>query len=399
MTRRRLGAGLTKARPATPSGAAPRVVLIHNYPSPYRMPLFEALAGTVDLDVWFCQAHQSERNWKTAPVLHGAKTRALAGFRVGRGIVNWSLPFHLARLDADAIVLEEDLSTISASVMTCLFARARHVPIVLWSEHVPYSPQPHWLDRAKNSLYTRLRRWFLRHAAVVIGMSGKASVQQLRDLGWTGHVWSGPQVVPEENLPVATGTPKSTTPRVLFLGYLRPEKQVPELISAFLSLGCADAELIIAGDGPLRAQVEAAAGPAPNIRIVGYLVGADRSRELEMASALILPSTHEPWGLVVNEALSLGTPVLLSKGAGSAELIREGDNGLTFDPAPGSGALRETLRRFLTDADLRARLQRGAEAESRDDLSSVDRGLAPLRAGLADALGQELGPKASVPGL
>ncbi len=93
--------------------------------------------------------------------------------------------------------------------------------------------------------------------------------------------------------------------------------------------------LIICGAGPLRQQLlrEISAKDTAGVRLIDFQPPARLVPYYALARCFILASTYEPWGLVVNEAMACGLPVLVSRAAGAAaELVREGENGMTFDP-------------------------------------------------------------------
>jgi glycosyltransferase involved in cell wall biosynthesis len=94
--------------------------------------------------------------------------------------------------------------------------------------------------------------------------------------------------------------------------------------------------LVLLGDGALRPQVEAEVR-ALGLEGLGHMPGFKRYDELPgyygLASAFVHASTTEQWGLVVNEAMASGLPVIVSKRCGCApDLVRDGVNGFTFDP-------------------------------------------------------------------
>ena len=115
---------------------------------------------------------------------------------------------------------------------------------------------------------------------------------------------------------------------------------------------------MLVGDGPLRAQAEAAGahcppGPHPAAEVRNFYAGSD---------VVVVPSVPardflEPWGLVVNEALDQGVPVIASTAVGAAAggLVRHEETGLVV-PAGDDGARAAALRRLQSDPDLRARL-------------------------------------------
>lgn len=93
--------------------------------------------------------------------------------------------------------------------------------------------------------------------------------------------------------------------------------------------------LLILGSGPLEKQVDAriAELDLPWVQRRGYAQPDDLARYYALASALVLPSRSETWGLVVNEANAAGCPVLVSKHCFVCEhLVVDGENGWTFDP-------------------------------------------------------------------
>jgi len=125
----------------------------------------------------------------------------------------------------------------------------------------------------------------------------------------------------------------------LFVGRLAPEKNVIGLLDAWLAYRERGGEwsLVIAGDGPdapfLKEHLNASA-----CRTHVYFLGHRSARELlpvyAFASTFVLPSTREPWGLVVNEAMAANLPVIVSQRCGCAEdLVRSGQNGFIFDPS------------------------------------------------------------------
>ncbi len=136
---------------------------------------------------------------------------------------------------------------------------------------------------------------------------------------------------------------------------------------------------MIAGDGPSRSELEAC---ARNLRVEGGVIfaGLKTYRELPamyaLARAFIHASTRDPWGLVVNEAMAAGSPVLVSERCGCApDLVRDGDNGFTFDPWD----VRDIAEKMLTvhrDSSLRESMgRRSAEIIAEWGLQRFARGL------------------------
>lgn len=137
----------------------------------------------------------------------------------------------------------------------------------------------------------------------------------------------------------------------LFAGKLIVEKRPELLIEAMSRIGQNDAQLWIAGDGPLARElkegVEARGLP---VRFLGFVNQSDLPDLYAAADCLVLPSSSETWGLVVNEAFACGIPAIVSREAGCVpELIEDGKTGWILsrlDPEE----LAHLLRTAVADA-------------------------------------------------
>ena len=115
-------------------------------------------------------------------------------------------------------------------------------------------------------------------------------------------------------------------------------------------------DLVILGDGQLREELQAQRSALGLDRLVlmpGFRSYSELPRYYGLASAFVHASTTEQWGLVVNEAMAAGLPVLVSNRCGCApDLVEEGRNGFTFDPYDIEGLARLMLRMsMMSDAE------------------------------------------------
>jgi len=143
-------------------------------------------------------------------------------------------------------------------------------------------------------------------------------------------------------------------PREYFLACARfePKKNLERLIRGYAKysrgIGRGAWRLLIVGDGPSRAELEILArdlGVAQGVVFGGLRGYEDLPAIYGLARAFVHASTTEQWGLVVNEAMAAGLPVLVSQRCGcSPELVDPGRNGFTFDPYDTEELSRLMLR-------------------------------------------------------
>lgn len=122
---------------------------------------------------------------------------------------------------------------------------------------------------------------------------------------------------------------KTFTGKFLYVGRLAQEKNVALLMQAFKELP--QFSLTIIGQGPLTSHL-ASICPS-NVKMVGHVPNKELGTWYQQHDVFILPSQAEPWGLVVEEALYFGLPVLASHQVGCAvDLIQAHQAGILFDP-------------------------------------------------------------------
>jgi glycosyltransferase involved in cell wall biosynthesis len=139
----------------------------------------------------------------------------------------------------------------------------------------------------------------------------------------------------------------------MFVGRLSREKGLDVLLPAWERLGPDAPPLKIAGDGPLAADVKAAAARNPRIEWLGWRKSSEVLDYVGRAEMLIFPSGwYETFGNTVMEAYARGTPVIASGHGAPAEIVADGRTGLLFRPGDASD-LADKVRVALSD---RARL-------------------------------------------
>lgn len=128
--------------------------------------------------------------------------------------------------------------------------------------------------------------------------------------------------------------------RFLYVGRLSPEKNLAFLLRVFSLPEMAKFHLTLAGNGPSRTELQVLAGG--NVSFIGHVPNEEIAVVYASHDIFILPSVSEPWGLVVEEALYYGLPVLASSQVGSVEdLVLAYGAGLSFDPLSESSLKSE----------------------------------------------------------
>jgi len=193
-----------------------------------------------------------------------------------------------------------------------------------------------------------LARRVLRGARLVIAAS-TALAQSARSLGAADV-----RVIPSGvDLPAEVGE-ESSPPEVLYAGRLSAEKGVVELVRATAGMN-----LVVAGDGPLRAHVPGALGFVPHDQL---------QRLYARAAVVACPSRREGFGVACLEAMAHGRPVVATGVGGLRDLVVDGETGLVVPPRDPV-ALRDALERLLADIELRSRLGAAARERARTRFS------------------------------
>ncbi len=225
----------------------------------------------------------------------------------------------------------------------------------------------------------------IRRAAFVVAISSFGRSQLYR---WVGHdQWGKVEVVHcglEAAFHAVAPVPIPERPRLVCVGRLCEQKGQLLLVEAAQRVAAKgiDFELVLAGDGEMRQEVEALIarhGLASRVHITGWISGDQVRKEILAARGMVLPSFAEGLPVVIMEAMALRRPVLTTYVAGIPELVRPGENGWLF-PAGSVEALAATLEDFLATPP--SVLERMGEAGYRRVLErhDIDREAAKLAA-------------------
>jgi len=184
-----------------------------------------------------------------------------------------------------------------------------------------------------------------------------------------------------------------TRPVILFASKLQRRKRCADLVEAYKRLSPAPGVephpyLLIVGDGEEREALERQATESglSGIRFCGFRNQSELPGFFNIATVFVLPSQHEPWGLIVNEVMNAERAVIVSDDVGcAADLIRDGVEGCIF-PVGNIAALTDALRRVLATPETAVTMgQRGLE---RIRTWSFEEDIRGLRQAIARATGK-----------
>ncbi|GAB5537189.1 MAG: glycosyltransferase family 4 protein [Rubricoccaceae bacterium] len=232
----------------------------------------------------------------------------------------------LDRHQPDAVAITS-YSTPDARAALAWCRRHRKTAVMLFDSRREDAERSLWREAIKRALVTQFDAALVagtpqREYAVELGIPGNAIFTPFDVVDNVHYAQPSLGVSPEQRR------------GFLVAARLAPVKNLDGLLEAYAQYREATNDpwpLSIVGDGPDRAALEQAA--PPGVAFAGHVGLDDMPSWYRQAGAFVLPSHKDTWGLVVNEAMASGLPVLVSTGAGCArDLVDEGVNGYRFSP-------------------------------------------------------------------
>lgn len=205
---------------------------------------------------------------------------------------------------------------------TCAIAREKKKPYVITPHGMLY---PEAIRRNYWKKWPLRKLWFdkdIRNAAV-IHVTCEAEMNHIRALGYRGPVAliGNPVFVPDYTKEIfeTRATEHHSFLGVAFLGRLHPRKKVENLLSGVSLTQRRDIDVYIIGKGDesyekyLRNEAKRL-GLSQQVHFLGFLNGFDKYAQLGLIDCLFVPSDMENFGMIIPEALIVGTPVMASLG-------------------------------------------------------------------------------------
>jgi glycosyltransferase involved in cell wall biosynthesis len=314
-----------------------KAVFITIVPSPYQRDMVAALAARddVDLSVCYMEAASPDSPWPEKPLR--SFERILPGFwvpfRGARWHFNWRLPNIAA---ADFVILSSFSSWTGQWLMR---HGLRGKKWLFWGERLR-TQTGGWRDKVQRELITPLAS-----ATAIVGM-GRVAEEDYRRRFPDPHHFCIPYHCDLSEFLATPRKVQADAPQTFFFcGQMIRRKGVDLLLTAFdrlVNKGI-EARLLMVGREADLPQFLAAVSPAARARIhyEGFQPPERLPEYFARADVFVLPSQHDGWGVVVNQALGAGLPVISSDAVGAGlDLVEENVNGLHFAAGEVEGLQR-----------------------------------------------------------
>jgi glycosyltransferase involved in cell wall biosynthesis len=322
-----------------------RIVVLHNIVSPYKTVLFNELYKICSgLKVLYIAETETRREWNIEKddikfpheiMFKGAMDDS--GF-LKPIIKTWE---RLNSLNPDVIIIN------GYAHVTCwagfFWAKSNRKKLILWSASNEH-------DKERSLSKEKLKGFLVKRcdAANVYGTRSKDYLVKLGmkednifitgNITNNGYYYKAAMKLREDRAILChkLGIPHHN---FLYIGRFSDEKNILRLLYAYKNLSDLNPctwGLILVGSGPEHKLIESyiKEHSIKNVFLPGFKQKEEIPQYLAVSDVLVLPSISEPWGLVVNEAMAAGLPVLVSERCGCyPDIVIDGSNGFSFNPS------------------------------------------------------------------
>jgi glycosyltransferase involved in cell wall biosynthesis len=360
-----------------------RVLLLNNVPAPYFDPLFEKLGAESGWELTVCYSSDWNQGvgWREKSQAKTAAHRTI--------VLDGQRPALRARFGsslAAAIALAKILLSGKSDYLICygytlapqmtalLWAMLTATPFALIGDANYYSDAAAGLKRLVKGAWLRL---LTRRAAALIAI-GTASRRFWEAYGAKAEkLFESRFAVDNDFYGRECEERKGEAARLksqfglagktafLFVGRLVRRKNVDLIIRAARQLNDHRVAVVIAGSGEEQPGLETLAQGEPRIIFAGNVPPEELPLYYAMSDALVLPAAHEPWGLVINEAMASGLAVIAHRHCGAAVDLVAPDNGVALE----TFSVDELARAMFLMADNQALLH-SMQERSRDKIKA-----------------------------
>jgi glycosyltransferase involved in cell wall biosynthesis len=350
---------------------AVRVALLTEIISPYRIPVFNALARRKGIDlhvIFLAETDATQRHWlvykdeiEFSYEVLPAWRRRWRGWHI---LLNRGLSPALERFHPHALLCGGYNYPAFWEALT--WAKFHSVHFAAWIESTSRD------QRDPSVLAAFIKRRFVRNCGA-FAVPGKSSFEYVRSMGVPAElIHRAPNAVDNRRFADLARGVREREPQCraelglprryfVYVGRVTREKGVFHLLEAYTRLEPglrSEVGLVLVGEETARNELMRNAAKIYPGRVVfpGFVQRDQLAAFYALAEALVFPTLSDPWGLVVNEAMACGLPVIVSDAAGCvADLIQDRENGYVV-PSANVARLAEAMAAFARDPELASRM-------------------------------------------
>ena len=324
---------------------------------------FNAVAdrGSFEFEAWFNDRVVPDRSWDVDESSWRFKYRYVPSFRIGKRVLHW--PWLLLVRRPDVLV---SLYAEPVFIVGWLLAKLRGAKTGFWVE-VTFD---RWIKR--RAYKTWIKRWLFRRvdAIVTVGDDGRRFAEHAGAI--TKKIFYAPHVIDVSHY--ANGAQSARQGReqlrtelglrgtvFVYVGRLWWGKGLAYLLEAFEIVQARfsdEISLLLVGDGPDEAKLRQCCVERDlrNVLFAGFKQKPELPRYYAASDVFVFPTLGDPYGLVVDEAMACGLPIISTSAAGEIrDRIEEAANGYVVPPEDGL-TLAERMLRLAQDGALRERM-------------------------------------------
>ena len=362
------------------SSAPTRVGLVTNIYTPYKEAMLREIAKLIDLKVYYCAQIESERAWDvTFSETYDYEVLPGKTIRLGRRNLHFN-PALAARINSDHIDVMIVGEWANPTVILAPFwLRMKRIPRLLWSG----SSQ---LEAGLARVFTYpLKRLIVAQYQGYVTYTSKAA-EYLQKLGAAAEKITVAPVTVDTDFFIAKSNKLRANPgrtalrkkygiaedevAIVFAGQMNRRKGVDLLINALTHFDSSHVKVLLAGSGPERERFEEMARDVGVLDQMSFRGHCSQEELVELYVAgdvFTLPSRKEPSGNVINEAMTVGLPVVISDQIG-CDCVTDGQTGYVFR-SEDIRSYANALNQLVSDVQLRADMGKKAAINIRKGFS------------------------------
>jgi len=353
-----------------------KILVLHNTLTPYRIPLFQAMSKSPGYEFRFVFAyriidmhvrHKFGHQWTFDQDL-GIDYGILPSKEIHTryGTLYFVTNLKMLTQKCDLVVLSDHLNI--PELLLFIYTKLKKIPVLRWLETTNNSLEG--MSEFKIYLKAYLNR--ISDSIIVPGSESRDYV--LGTTHWEDNLYFCHDTVKNEVFQKARVIPKEELMRnkeklglkgivIGYFGQFIERKGLDVLLKAVSMIKSnKEFSLLFVGDGPLKEELNAMHQSINSypLSFTGYIKQEDLPSYYALCDMTVLPSFVDIWGMVVNESIATGVPVICSSGVGAKDMIRDGKSGFIFEKGDAKG-LTTAIEKMLESEELRNSMTKEAD--------------------------------------